>query len=257
MRIKFQLFLALLALTCPMLVQAALSIQGSRVIYEEARGEAIVQLQQVGEAPGLVQVWLDRGDDTIAPQMQDIPFLITPSVSRIEPGSGQSIRILRVRDDGLPRDRESMFFMNVLEVPPAPANAVAAGDNFIQFSSRARSKFFYRPRGLKLQPDRAHQLLGFSLVDDGGQVQVKINNPSPYHVTFKALKLLQSDAGGGTPVAELGGLVGIEARTVAPASDVLMPMDLTAPSLPVSGLTVSFEVVGDYGNLIPGQGVLD
>jgi len=251
-----RLLLTLTLLACPLLAQAALSIQGSRVIYEEARGEAVVHMRQVGPEPGLVQVWLDRGDDTIAPQMQDIPFLITPTVSRIEPGNGQSVRFLRIRDD-LPQDRESMFFMNVLEVPPSPTDAIVAGDDFIQFSTRARSKFFYRPKGLKVQPERAHQMLRFSLVNDDGEVQVRIHNPSPYHVTFKELKLLQPGADGDLPVAELGRFVGMEARTVAPASDLLMPMDLNAPSLPISGLDVSFEVVGDYGNLIPGQRGLD
>jgi len=253
---RTNLLLALTLLACPMLAQAAVSIQGSRVIYEEAHGEAVVHLRQVGPEPGLVQVWLDQGDDTISPQMQNIPFLITPTVSRVEPGSGQSIRFLRIRDD-LPQDRESMFFMNVLEVPPSPTDAVVAGDDFIQFSSRARSKFFYRPKGLKLPPSRAHQMLRFSLVNDAEEIQVRIHNPSPYHVTFKELKLLQPGTETERPVAELSRFVGMEARTVAPASDLLMPMDLNAPSLPISGLDVSFEVVGDYGNLIPGQRGLD
>jgi len=250
-----------LILACPMQIQAAISIQGSRVIYDEARGEAAIQVRQAGEIPGLVQVWLDAGDDAIDPQMQDIPFLITPVVSRIEPGNGQSIRVLRI-GEGLPQDRESMFFFNVLEVPPSATQFIADDDNSVQFSTRARMKFFYRPKGLQTPPQEAHQLLRFSLLSDAdGQtgMQVRVHNPSPYHITFKTLTL-QDGLGDDAPaVAELSRHVGVHETTVVPMGELLLPLDSLSSEIPVniSGLQVAFGVIGDHGNIFSALKKLD
>jgi len=244
-----------------MLAQAGISILGTRVIYEEGRGEATAHLRQTGAAAGLVQIWLDQGDDSLDAHMQDSPFLITPSVIRMDPNSGQTIRFLRI-GEGLPQERESMFFLNVLEVPPTPADQIDAGDNFVQFSSRMRLKFFYRPRGLGMKPEQAYQLLRFSLSPERGEqgeVQVRIYNPSPYHVTFKSLAL-RNDADADAPaLAELGQTVGVQQTTVAPMGELVLPLVATSAAGPldIAGAQVAFGVVGDFGNIITGHRKLD
>jgi len=256
------LWLVWLALTCSMSASAAINMMGSRVIYEESRGETVVQLRQTGDTAGLVQVWLDTGDDSLDAHMQETPFLITPSVARMDPHSGQSIRILRV-GDGLPQDRETLFFFNVLEVPPKPTAHIEAGKNFLQFSSRMRLKFFYRPKGLTPRPDEVYQLLRFSLPTEKnslGDAQVRIYNPTPYHVVFKTLAL-RGGADRDAPVlAELSTeTVGVLHTTVPPMGELLLPLVATSglESLNAPGVQVAFEVVGDLGNFIQGQRGLD
>jgi len=254
-----RVLLALLAMACPVLAEAGISLMGSRVIYEESQGEAVAQLRQSGDNAGLVQIWLDRGDDSPDAHVQETSFLITPSVARMDPYSGQTIRIIRVGDD-LPQDRESMLFFNVLEVPPAATEHLAAGDNFIQFSSRMRLKFFYRPKGLALKPAQAYQLLQFSLLPDRGEqdeIQVRIYNPTPYHVTFKELTLRNGK--GSDALAELSETVGVHQTTVPPMEELILPLVATSGEVPmnISGLQVAFGVIGDLGNTISGQRELD
>jgi len=261
MKYSLKSSLVLLALWCALLAplwgHAGIVIKGTRVVYDEARGETHVQLRQAGDVPSLVQIWLDTGDDSIDAYAKQTPFLITPTVTRMDPGVGQSIRILRA-GNGLPQGRESMLFFNVLEIPPVPAGQDAAGDNYIQFSSRARLKFFYRPKGLSPAPEKAHQLLGFSLSQgEGGALLVQIHNPSPYHVTFKTLALRQGEEEDGIALAQLSKRLGVNHTTVAPLAELVLPMDAEAGSLPASGLNVRYEVVGDYGNIISGQRALD
>jgi len=257
-------FLCLLwpALACPMLASAAVNMMGSRVIYEEDRGEAVVQLRQMGDSAGLVQVWLDTGDDSLDAHLQETPFLMTPSVSRMDPHSGQAIRILRV-GDGLPQDRETLFFFNVLEVPPKPTAHIEADKNFIQFSSRMRLKFFYRPKGLTPRQDEVYSLLRFALLQENnsaGDAQVRIYNPTPYHVVFKTL-VLRSGTDSEAPVlAEFStASAGVQQTTAPPMGELLLPLTVTsgAGSLNVPGVQVAFEVVGDLGNFIHGQRGLD
>jgi len=257
----FLLLLALVCAVCPVLAQAALTMQGSRVIYEESQGEVVAQLRQVGEMASLIQVWLDSGTDSLEGQLEETPFLITPSVARIDPGKGQTIRFLRA-GGGLPQDRESMFFLNVLEVPAAVPGQIGEGDNYLQFSSRMRLKFFYRPKGLKLRPEQAWQQLRFSLLSgqgDQNEIQVRIANPSPYHVTFKHLALHADGQESAPALAELSPTVGPHQSTVPPMGELVLPLKAGVDGLRLSasGVQVAFGIINDFGSLIAGRRGLD
>jgi len=248
-------FLFLLLLIAPMLANASVVINGTRVVYHESRGEAIVQLRQPGDVPVLVQVWLDDGDDSLDPQDQTVPFLITPTVTRMDPGNGQTVRVLRT-GGGLPQDRESMFFFNILEVPPAQLELVQAGEDHLQVSTRSRIKFFYRPQGLTPRVDKAPELLRFSLASDATRdvTQVRVYNPTPYHITFKDLSLHVGNAD--SAIAELD-QVALNAHeyTVLPMDERLLPMKSSVS--PSSALQVKYGVIGDLGEVITGQRSLD
>jgi len=249
----------LAGLLVPVLANASVVINGTRVVYKEARGETIVQMRHPGDVPVLVQVWLDDGDENAEPQDLSLPFVITPTVSRMEPKGGQSVRILRTGGD-LPQDRESMFFFNVLEVPPTETKLVQAGEDLFQFSTRSRVKFFYRPDGLMpAKAEKAPELVRFSLASDGakpGTVQVKVHNPTPYHITFKDLTLHAGNSD--TAVAKLTQAVGIYARTIAPMGEVVFPLESSSGlSSGASGLQVRYGVIGDLGETITGQKGLD
>jgi len=259
MRGKFFLLALPFLLLAPMLAKASVVINATRVVYHEARGEAVVQLRQPGDVPVLVQVWLDDGDETLDPQDVALPFLITPTVARMDPGNGQSVRVLRT-GSGLPQDRESMFFFNVLEVPPAQLELIQAGEDHLQISTRSRIKFFYRPQGLAPRVDKAPELMRFSLVSETAQQsapQVRVYNPTPYHITFKDLSLHVGNAESAVANMDQEALSAQE-YTVLPMGERMLPLKsssgLAAHS---SALQVKYEVIGDLGEVISGQRGLD
>jgi len=220
-----RILIALLCVTCSVSVHAGLVIQGSRIIYDEARGEATISVEFVGATPILLQAWMDAGEDAVSPGAQEVPFILMPAVTRMDPGNGQTIRILRTRD-GLPQDRESVFYFNTLEVPPSPTESIAAGETYMQFSIRGRFKFFYRPRGLPVAPEKAVEMLRFSLAesDAEGRVRVRVHNPSPYHITFSTLALHPAGAEeGGEPLVSFGTDAPYD-RMVLPMGELVMPM---------------------------------
>ncbi|MDN8660446.1 fimbria/pilus periplasmic chaperone, partial [Staphylococcus aureus] len=51
--------LLLLAAVC---AHSSVVINGTRIIYQEADGEVLVQLRNEGEGPILIQSWIDTGD---------------------------------------------------------------------------------------------------------------------------------------------------------------------------------------------------
>jgi len=260
MRGKFFLLALALTLLAPVLVNASVVINGTRIIYHEARGEAVAQLRQPGDVPVLVQVWLDDGDESLNPQDQQVPFLITPTVARMDPGNGQSVRVLRT-GSGLPQDRESMFFFNVLEVPPANLELIQAAEDHFQVSTRSRIKFFYRPKGLTPRVDKAPELMRFSLVPDAaqqGSVQVRVYNPTPYHITFKDLRLHVGNADSAAAAELDQHALSAAEYTVLPMSDRILPLKSSANvSAQSSALLAKYEVIGDLGEIITGQRGLD
>lgn len=91
-------------------------ISGTRIVYQQSMKDVIVNLDNRGKNPLLPQIWLDDGSPNVNPQELKLPFVITPPISRIDPGKGQSVRVTYLQQP-LPQDRESLFWFNVLEIP--------------------------------------------------------------------------------------------------------------------------------------------
>lgn len=95
---------------------ANIVINGTRVLYPENNKEVIVQLINTGDAPALVQSWIDDGDINSTPETANVPFLLSPPVVKVSEHNGQQLRIKKLPAN-LPGDRESVFFLNVLDIP--------------------------------------------------------------------------------------------------------------------------------------------
>jgi len=237
--------------------QASIAIPGSRVIYKDADGEVRIALQQAGEEPSVVQVWLDEGDENAGPDTLHFPFALMPGIVRIDPEHRQIVQIQRI-DETLPNDRESLLWLNVLEIPLLPGaqtdpNVLAYQPSAEGF--RARVKFFYRPDGLSPSPALAHQALRFS-VDAGSPsdpVRLRVSNPTPYHITFAQIRLRET--------AEAPVLAEFKAETpgqrmIAPMDELVLTLDSVSARRPSGGVTVSFDIINDAGGLAHGEQIV-
>ena len=99
---------------------AGIVIDGTRVVYPAAKREVTVNVRNNTEKPSLVEAWLDTGNADSKPGEVKVPFALTPPVFRLDPTKGQSLRLVYTRDP-LPNDRESLFWLNVLDIPPRAA----------------------------------------------------------------------------------------------------------------------------------------
>jgi len=221
---------------------AAVTLDHTRIVLEESQGEVTVQARNIDEQPVLLQSWVDNGNAAVDQQQAASPFILTPPVTRVEAQRGQSIRIIKAGDISSTR-QESLYWFNVLEIPPKSARQ-AAGDNMLQLAFRTRIKLFYRPAGLPGNADQAHEQLCFRYDRATGRLTVR--NPSPYHITFRKLALQASAKG---PVlAELGKKA---EKMLAPASE--RTFHLPTKRAPLAGLVVDYSVINDYGGTTPGQ----
>lgn len=222
---------------------ASVVIAGTRAIYNARDREVTIKLTNEGNAPALVQSWFDKGDPAAPPASISVPFVLTPPVARIDPGKGQSLRIVYTGEP-LPEDRESVFWLNVLEIPPKP-NAQETGPNKLQLAFRSRIKFFYRPEGLKGVPGEAPAKLVWRLARTDGRLLLECHNPTAFHVSVVSVEL---SAAGKRAVNERGAMV-------APGDTLRFPLNGDLPSIP--GIKVRYHTLNDWGSSNDGEAPLD
>lgn len=223
-------------------VEAGIVIGATRVIYPERANEVTVKLSntetEASEAR-LVEAWIDNGEADAAPEQMDVPFLLTPPVFRLDAGKSQLLRIVHAREEGqmLPEDKESVFWLNVLAVPPKTA-AVADG-NTLRFAYRTRIKLFFRPAAISGNADQASKALQWRVLSEGSQYILEVRNASAYHVTFSSVALM---------------LDGVQAESgkppmLAPGASVRLPLQ-SWPGQAGAKAEVRFETIGDDGDTV-------
>lgn len=225
---------ALLACALGSAADAAVIVTGTRVIYPSDSRDVVVRLNNTGDAPALVQSWVDDGNQTAKPEALDVPFSVSPSIFRIEPGKTQLMRLVFLGAD-LPKDRESVYWLSVLEIPPKPAHA--AEENYLQFAIKSRLKVFYRPTSLKALPQDSVKALKWTRGASGADaVEVRVENPGPFYVSFAEVRVRLAD---GKELAPVNGMV-------APFSSETFKFKPQTGTT-AAPATVQFKNVDDYG----------
>lgn len=168
---------------------AGVIIHGTRVIYPAEQQEVVVRLENKGSRPALVQAWLDSGDRHSTPATAQTPLTLSPPIFRIEPEQQQALR-LRYSGEPLPTDRESLFWLNVLEIPPRAADA--ARNNQIELSFRTRLRVFLRPQALPYPVASAASKLQWKLVPHPQGFALQVTNPTPYHISVASADVLSA-----------------------------------------------------------------
>ncbi|HIE4194657.1 MULTISPECIES: fimbrial biogenesis chaperone [Burkholderia] len=212
---------------------ASVTLSGTRVVFAESEKEVTIQMTNDGKRPALVQTWIDKGDERASPENIDVPFVITPSIFRIEGGKGQTLRILHTGEP-LPSDKESLFWLNVLEVPAK--STLDHDSNRLQLAFRTRVKLMYRPTGLSGDAlDAPPQLKWRIAADSGGHLVLDASNSTPYVVNLAGVALV---ANGKTYEAGVG--------FVRPGESRSFPIK-GAPTAGISGGTVVYSSMDDWG----------
>ena len=237
---KIKAVAGVMALLCATQGLANVVITGTRIIFPSSEREVSIKLNNEGEAPGLVQAWIDSGDMDATPETATAPFVLTPPVFRVDPKKGQTMRLMYTREP-LPQDRESVFWLNLLEVPPKPQEA--DDSNFLQMAFRTRVKIFYRPAALNSVQKTEDAVNGVTWsikrAADGKAYVLHADNPSPYFITVTEAGIV---AGGNKIGSD-------ESHMLAPGGQHDFPLK-SLRELPAGEITVRFLSINDWGSAI-------
>jgi chaperone protein EcpD len=223
---------------------ASVTIGGTRVVYPLDQREVTVKLENDSKNPSLVQVWMDDGDADSKAGESKVPFVITPPIFRMDARKTQMLRVIFSGDTALPQDRESVYWLNVLDIPPKAEQQ--ADTNSLQFAFRTRIKVFVRPPKLPGSASEAPRQLEWKLVPapkEKGQA-LSVSNPTPYYVSFSEVDVVD---GSQTWRNETGGMVPPHGTAVI----VVPKMDSVSGSA-----KVRYIAINDYGGALTGDAPL-
>ena len=201
--------------------QAAFVLNGTRFIYKGDQNSVSATVRNESKVTYGGQVWIT----TPMKNREQTNFIPTPTFFKLAAGQSQVVRILGVQTDTLAPDRESLFLLNVQEIPPAPKNA----GNTISIAMNTQVKLIYRPEALQAGRENAEKKLKFTTQTGG----LAIENPTPYYIAITALRS------------------GDERVALSPASDkalaTLAPFSSTVITEKIALKTLSVDTLDDHG----------
>lgn len=234
------LLMAFLSVAIALPTHAGVVVSGTRVVYKANQKDVSIWLKNNNDKPALVQIWMDGGDENASPENARVPFVAMPPIFRLEPNKQQVVRLVYT-GEALPSDKESLFWFNVLEVPPKAQSNEA--ENQLQFAFRSRLKLFFRPEGLPYDVSEAPGKLRWQLVNREQGPALQVHNPTPYNVNFDSVVLVAADKRYVKPEGQVS-----SENMVGPGASNLFPLpDLK--SLPGADAQVEFKVIDDIGSV--------
>jgi P pilus assembly chaperone PapD len=199
-------------------VTAGVIIGGTRVIYSGNKSDATINVKNNEVAiPYLIQAWVDPFD---AKAMQTPPpFTVIPPVSRLDAGQEKVLRIMKIQGS-LPEDRESVFWLNIKNIPPASAKS-----NSLEIAIKTRIKLFWRPAKIVETPERAASKVKWHIQNH----KLMVENPSPLHVNVMSVHVDGKDV----PL------------------NIIKPFETLTLTLPegISGHSLVWRFVNDFGGI--------
>lgn len=151
----------------------------SRVIFKEEDRNQTLMLVNTNNYPVIVQTWVDNGEGT--PEVRDIPFLTVQPVFHLDTSAIKGISIM-YNNTPLPEDRESLYWLNILEIPPQKKSVNA--DNKILVGLNMQIKLFYRPKKIVITPEDAVKKIQCKIIINNS---FQCHNPSPIHISGIAM----------------------------------------------------------------------
>jgi len=190
-RLGLWLAVLLVCLSAVGSTHAAMHLERTRLIVAADEGRAVLHVQSDDAHPLLLQIWIDETEHAHG-EPASLPFMADPPVMLLTPGSRRAIQVLRVAPpEALPAEHESLYWLNVLEVPASAPTDPYQGH--LQIGVQSRLKLFYRPPALA-HYDAAHlpaqeQLRFTQQADLHGQHWLVIDNPAPIHQSLARLSV--------------------------------------------------------------------
>ncbi|MFA3760501.1 molecular chaperone [Yersinia sp. 2544 StPb PI] len=181
------LCLFLLMLSISQHTMAGLVAGSTRMIYQPESRERTLMLANTNDYPVVVQTWIDDGDVDSTPDQSKAPFIVLPAVFKMQAGAAQGLRIIN-KGDNLPTDRESVYWLNLYEIPPKSRRNIDAQAQ-VAMAMNTQMKIFYRPDGLTPKPAEAMKKVSFTLKKKNKEYILTAHNPTPYHVSFGQVQL--------------------------------------------------------------------
>lgn len=158
-----------------------ISVDRTRVIFnQQQQNTQSLILTNHAKTPFLAQVWIENieGEKILT------PIVALPILQRVDPGEAKHIKIqlMTQATAKLPNDRESLFYLNILSVPPKEEGSGLE----VSIAVQLKIKLFYRPKGLAQFSQDNRWLRSLEIYKNAKSLT--ISNPTGYHAVIYGLQ---------------------------------------------------------------------
>lgn len=177
----------------------------------------------------LVQSWIEDSDGNTS----GLPLVLTPPIFKLGANEQGFVRILPI-ENKLAKDRESIFFLSVQEIP----RKSETDQNQLKIAVRTRIKVIVRPERLDLQGllDAAKQL-SWKVINEDGERYFQATNNSPYYLSLGHLQAVS----------------GSTSKMLDDRFNMTPPFSKQKYAVPrginVKNMSLEFGIINDYGGL--------
>lgn len=200
-------------------------LDATRIIYKQSDSSRAVKITNTSaDIPYLVRAWVTPVDSNDVATY----WAVTPPVYRLNEKEAVQLKINALNVSGLPKDKESVFYLNALSIPGSPSAQSKSVDDAlggkIVIALNTKIKLFYRPAALEnIDVLLEYKKLRFTV--NGKTVSIK--NPTPFSMNFGEIKIN-------------GVNHEIPRQMIAPFSSV----DISTPSIPEK---LTYRLINDFG----------
>lgn len=199
------------------LAHAGIVIESTRYLYKEGAREIAAQIENKDETPYLIKSWVESQEG------KSPAFMATPPLFRLEGKQQNTVRLFSTANVSAPRDRETIFYFNIMAIPPSDDSY--AKSNTIQLAVRHRMRLIYRPQSLfSLSTNTEAKKLEWK--KSGKKIIIK--NPTPFFYYFNLAKFGNVD-------------IKSQLNSIGPFSTKEIVVNDSAAN------SVSWKIVNDYG----------
>lgn len=171
---------------CSFASEGGFSLGQTRVIFEGNRPSAKVTLNNQSSQVYLINSRVQRTPEMTSASQDNVPFMVTPPLFRLEKQSSSSVLIVPNDTSALPANRESVFYLSFLAIPSIKRNDEkdsSAMQPQVSVGLRSVIKLFYRPTGITMPVSIAPEKLTFHQRGE----YLHVENPTPYFLTLAQL----------------------------------------------------------------------
>lgn len=165
---------------------AAVSLDHTRVIFTQGEKSQSVSAHNSANKKYLIQSLVFSSSSSENEPSHN--FTVIPPIVKLNGNSNTALKILPKGLNGLPQDKESLFYLMVNFIPETQQRSDDESSQIntkFNLSTKIVIKMFYRPNGIK---GNVKDYIGELTAKQSGN-KIIINNPSPYHYTFVNIKM--------------------------------------------------------------------
>lgn len=222
--------LIILLFLCPVFsvfASGGISLGATRIIFHENDPAKSVKVNNTSENVYLMRTWVSGADSKNLAE----EWVVTPPIYKLSDNDALQVKISSVDQSSLPKDRESIFFLNVLTIPSTEKNKSAPTEGSsgqVNVALNTKIKLFYRPDSIKLTQSEMSEVYNKMIFRADGK-QVFIENPSAYYINFNEIKINNKN-------------FTIDKQFIAPFSTVSIPVSEKVHK-------VSYRIINDFGGV--------